>query len=123
MSEEAGEDMSWLIETYLREAGMPELLSSESDHGLTLTWSVPGDRYFPMPVEVSVDGQLYVVDMKRGSGTLMFAPPSRVVIDPRSKILRALPIIGDCSEQTEEQIEANIERFTRMAREYGWQRD
>jgi hypothetical protein len=45
------------------------------------------------------------------------------VIDPHSKILRALPIIGDCSEQTEEQIKANIERFTRMARDYGWQRD
>lgn len=33
-----------------------------------------------------------------------------------------LPIIGDCEEQTGERIEYNIERFTRMARDYGWRR-
>ncbi len=123
MSEEAGEDVAWIVETYLREAGMPELITSRSDGKLSLEWSVPGDRDFPMPVDVSINGVVTVVDTSSGEATLDLPPRARVLIDPQSKILRSLPIIGSCEEQTDEQIQHNIDRFTRMAKEYGWQRD
>lgn len=127
MSEEAGQDVSWLIDMYLREAEMPELMTrrdaSANGSRLSLRWSVPGDRDFPMPVEVSIDGRVQVVAVGSEATTLDVPEGARVLIDPQSKILRALPIIGDCSEQTDAQIQANIERFTRMAKEYGWRRD
>lgn len=123
MSDEAGEDVSWIVQTYLREAGMPELISTRDDTKLSLEWSVPGDRAFPMPVDVSIDGKLQVIDLSMGAQSIEVPKSARVLIDPDSKILRSLPIIGDCSEQTEEQIQHNIDRFTRMAKDFGWQRD
>jgi hypothetical protein len=47
---------------------------------------------------------------------------ARFVVDPDSLLLRKLPIIGDCDEQTGDQIERNLKRFSEMARDYGWQR-
>ncbi|MDA8962431.1 M1 family metallopeptidase [Congregibacter sp.] len=123
MSDEAGEDVAWIVETYLREAGMPELISSRDDTKLSLEWSVPGDRDFPMPVDVSINGKLQVMDLSSGPQSIEVPKGARVLIDPDSKILRSLPIIGDCSEQTDEQIQNNIDRFTRMAKDFGWQRD
>ncbi len=123
MSEEAGEDVTWLVETYLREIGMPKLNVSRANGQLDLDWSVPGGRPFPMPVSVSVDGKVTVVEVSSESGSLPVHAAARVIIDPDSKILRDLPIIGDCSEQTDAQVNHNIERFTRMAKEYGWRRD
>ena len=124
MSEEAGEDVAWMVETYLREAGMPELITSRSGGRLNLEWKVPGNRPFPMPVTVSVDGVETVVEVSsEAGGSLQVHESARILIDPDSKILRSLPIIGDCSEQTDAQIEHNIERFTRMSKEYRWSRD
>lgn len=123
MSEEAGEDVAWLVETYLAEVGMPELRQTREDGRLTLSWDVPGNRPFPMPVEVSVNGVMTEVEITSDSGSLPVPDAARVIVDPDSKIMRALPIIGDCDEQTEVQVQHNIDRFTRMAEEYGWRRD
>lgn len=123
MSEEAGRDVAWLVEAYLYEAGMPELTTSRENGRLLLEWSAPGERPFPMPVTVSVDGERISVDMSAGSGSVPVPEGARVLVDPDSEILRALPIIGDCAEQTDAQIQYNIDRYTRMAKEYGWRRD
>ena len=123
MSDEAGEDVAWLIETYLREVGMPKLETTRENGELTMAWVVPGGRPFPMPVTVSVDGELTVVEVSTEAGTLEVHDAARVIIDPESKILRDLSIIGDCAAQTDARIDRNIERFTRMAKEYGWRRD
>ena len=123
MSEEAGEDIAWLVETYLYEADMPELEAQLGADRLDLAWKTPGDRPFPMPVTVSVDGELVRVPVTSDAVASISIPDNaRVIVDPRSAILRALPIIGDCEEQTGEQVQYNIDRYTRMAREYGWQR-
>ncbi|GAB5413529.1 MAG: M1 family metallopeptidase [Congregibacter sp.] len=122
MSEEAGEDVGWLVDTYLRETGMPELISTRDATGLTLRWLPPGDRPFPLPVEISIDGEILSVAASRVETHVAISPEARVLIDPNNKTLRALPIIGDCEAQTDIQIQRNIERFTRMAKEYGWQR-
>jgi aminopeptidase N len=123
MSEEAGQDVAWLVESYLNEAEMPELITSRDDGKLSMRWSVPGGRPFPMPLEISIDGEITTVAMTDKSATIAVPDRARVIIDPESRILRSLPIIGDCSEQTDAQVQRNIERFTRMAGDYGWRRD
>ncbi len=124
MSEEADQDVAWLVDTYLREIGMPKLITTRANGQLGLEWSVPGGRPFPMPVDVSVDGEVTVVDVSsEAGGTLAVHDAARLIIDPQSKMLRDLPIIGDCAEQTGVQVEHNIDRFTRMAKEYGWRRN
>jgi aminopeptidase N len=123
MSDEAGEDLGWLIDTYLYEAGMPELKTTRTDESLTLEWVVPGDRPFPMPVTVSVDGERSVISMTAEANSIPVDRASRVLIDPDSRILRDLSIIGDCDEQTDAQVQHNIDRYTRMAKDYGWKRE
>ena len=123
MSEESGADIAWLVQVYLFEAGMPRLLVTRDAATYRLEWSVPGDRSFPMPVTVEVEGERFVVAMTAGEASVVVPEGARVLVDPDNDLLRDLPIIGDCSEQTSEQINHNIERFTRMARDYGWRRD
>jgi len=123
MSEESGEDLGWLIDTYLYEASVPELKSTRTDETLTLEWLVPGDRPFPMPVTVSVNGERSVIPMTAEANSIPVARTARVLIDPDSLILRALPIVGDCYEQTDAQVQHNIDRYTRMAKDFGWRRD
>lgn len=123
MSDEAGEDVAWLVETYLREVGMPKLESSNEDGVLSLRWNAPGNRAFPMPVEVSVDGDIEVVQVGAEGGTLEVGRAARIVLDPNSKILRDLPIIGDCAEQSAADVDRRIERYTKMAKDYGWSRN
>jgi aminopeptidase N len=123
MSEEAGQDVAWLVETYLRETGMPKLITSRGNGRLVLEWSVPGGRPFPMPVTVNVDGEDIVVEMSAEGGSLAVHDSARLLIDPDSETLRDLGTIGDCAEQTTSKINRNIERFTRMAKDYGWRRN
>lgn len=122
LSDEAGQDLAWLVEAILYEAAMPRLEVTRTDGQARLAWRVAGERPFPMPVIVSIDGERTELGMADGSGTISVARDARMIVDPDSTVLRDLPIIGDCEEQTGEQIEHNIERFTRMAGDYGWRR-
>jgi aminopeptidase N len=122
VSDEAGEDLAWLVEAVLLEAAMPKLAVTRADGQARLAWQAPGNRPFPMPVTVSIDGERRTLDMADGSGTVTVPEGARFIVDPDSAVLRDLPIIGDCEEQTDEQIEHNLERFTRMAGDYGWLR-
>ena len=122
LSEEAGTDLAWLVEAILYEAAMPKLRITRGDGRADLAWQVPGDRPFPLPVTVSIDGERRELSMAGGSGSVAVRENARLIVDPDSLVLRDLPIIGDCEEQTGEQIERNLERFTRMAGDYGWQR-
>ena len=101
-SEEAGRDLAWLFDVYLRESDLPSLTAERSDGRLTLRWDVPGDRDFPMPVPVEVDGTTTVVPMSSGKGTLAAPADAHVIVDPRMEVLRRLPIIGTCEEMTAE---------------------
>lgn len=123
MNDEAGKDVAWLIEAYLYEADLPKLETDYRNGALQLSWNMPGDRPFPMPVPVSINGKTTVVSMDNKNGEVTVPDNARIILDPQSTIMRALPIIGDCSAQTDKKVAYNIERFTRMAKEYGWQRD
>ena len=109
-SEEAGRDLAWLFDVYLRESELPSLGTERRDGTLTLRWQVPGDRDFPMPVPVQVDGVTTLVETPGGEGTLAVAPGAHVVVDPRMEVLRRLPIIGSCEEARAEQAAAREAR-------------
>lgn len=97
-SEEAGRDLGWLFDLYLRETDLPSLETERHGDTLTLRWNVPGDRPFPMPVPVDVDGVTTVVPMDGGEGTLSVSAGAHVIVDSHMKVLRRLPIIGTCEE-------------------------
>jgi aminopeptidase N len=98
VSEEAGRDVAWLFDAYLREADLPVLISERNEKTLTLRWEVPGGRSFPMPVPVSVDGEIKTIEMKGNKGTLDVTAGVHVIIDPAMNVLRRLPIIGPCEK-------------------------
>ena len=49
VSDEAGRDMSWFFEVYLRNAALPELMSETDGRDLVLSWKTHDDLAFPMP--------------------------------------------------------------------------
>ncbi|MES2055527.1 MAG: M1 family metallopeptidase [Pseudomonadota bacterium] len=83
-----GADHRWFFDVYLRQAALPELIEVREGSKLTLSWKVPGDLPFPMPVEVQVDGKDMRVAMAGGTGTITVAPEAHVVTDPNSRILK-----------------------------------
>ncbi len=83
-----GKDYRWFFDVYLYEAALPELVESRQGDRLTLTWKAPHDRPFPMPVEVSVDGAVRLVQMPGGTATIDLPAAAHVVVDPDAKVLR-----------------------------------
>jgi aminopeptidase N len=88
-SQEAKRNLKWFFDVYLRQAHLPRLVTSRQGTTLNLQWQTPRGLPFPMPVEVSVDGQRQVVPMASGRGSVALPNAnSLVTIDPDSKILR-----------------------------------
>ena len=83
-----GRDYQWFFDAYLYASALPELLSTRDVDGMTLRWKTAGDRPFPMPVEVRVNGRDQRLAMKNGQGRIDVATNAVVTIDPHSKVLR-----------------------------------
>ena len=88
VNEEAGRDLGWFFDVYLRRAELPELVSETREGTLRLRWRAPGRGAFPLPVEVRVGERIETVAMTGGSGTLAVPDGAHVVLDPRGRILR-----------------------------------
>ncbi|WP_187335304.1 M1 family metallopeptidase [Novosphingopyxis iocasae] len=88
-SEEAGRDLGWFFDIYLRRAELPKLVTSRNGTTLELVWQTPDDLPFPMPVEIWADGTPLTVDMEDNRGSVELpSPDAHVVLDPHAKILR-----------------------------------
>ncbi len=83
-----GRDMQWFFDVYLYQAPLPELVEARQGDTLTLRWKVANDKPFPLPVEVSVDGKVRMVEMPGGTATLNVPADAHVVVDPNARILR-----------------------------------
>ncbi|HEY8570682.1 M1 family metallopeptidase [Microbulbifer sp.] len=94
-------DYNWLFDVYLKKAELPELVQQTQEQSMVLTWKTPENLRFPMPVPVSVNGHLKVYQPVNGKITVAASENDHVVIDPEMKVLRYLPIIGQCEENTE----------------------
>lgn len=86
--EVAGEDLRWFFDVYLYSAGLPQLISTRTGNQLMLRWKTPGDRPFPLPVDLAIDGALQRVPMPGGTATLTVPAGAHVVLDPNAHVLR-----------------------------------
>ena len=89
-----GKDYGWLFDAYLYSAALPELVVERDASGLSLRWRTEGDKPFPMPLEVRVDGHDVDVPMVDGRGHVDVPPYALYTVDPHSKVLRAQPHIA-----------------------------
>lgn len=80
-------DLTWVFDVYLRESAPVMLNQQRSNSALDLNWDAPGNRTFPMPLEISINGELTVLDMTSGSARLSINPDDKIIIDPDHKIL------------------------------------
>ncbi|AJP72310.1 M1 family metallopeptidase [Sphingomonas hengshuiensis] len=83
-----GRDLGWFFDVYLRTAALPRLMETREGDRVLLAWKLPGDKAFPLPVEVSIDGRVQTVPMTGGKGVIAAPPGAHVVVDPASRILR-----------------------------------
>ncbi|ALL15307.1 M1 family metallopeptidase [Caulobacter henricii] len=86
-----GQDYGWFFNVYLYEAAAPELVQSHEGEDLVLSWKVPGNKPFPMPIEVKVGSQVVTLPMTGGTGRVPVGTVTPVIVDPASKILRRQP--------------------------------
>lgn len=86
--QEAGKSLDWFFEMYLRQPALPRLISKTVGTKLTMHWDTPGNREFPMPVTVVVDGEARRVDIDGRQATLEIATGADVIIDPLNWILK-----------------------------------
>ncbi|MDG5766421.1 M1 family metallopeptidase [Balneolales bacterium ANBcel1] len=84
----SGRELDWFFETYLRHADLPELEKRQDGDVLYLSWNVPGDIYFPMPVEVFDGKELRVIIPEKDKEVKIF-DRSQLRIDPDGKVLRS----------------------------------
>ncbi|WP_066793987.1 M1 family metallopeptidase [Sphingomonas soli] len=83
-----GKDMNWFFDVYLKQAPLPELVESRGADTLTLRWKVTNDKPFPLPVEVSIDGVVQLVQMPGGTATIKAPANAHVIVDPAARILK-----------------------------------
>lgn len=84
----SGRDLGWFFDVYLYQAQLPELQIERSGDQMHLRWKTPQDRPFPMPVDLTVDGERRRATMAGGSETLTVPAAAHIVIDPNAHILR-----------------------------------
>lgn len=83
-----GKDYHWFFDAYLRQAPLPELITTPRDDGLALAWKLPADLPFPMPIEVKVNDTVTRIEMTDGHGWIAVPKGAHVVIDPMARVLR-----------------------------------
>lgn len=92
VNELAGEDLGWLFDIYLHQPELPRLAVRREAGELHLEWklpaSAPPDSRFPMPVEVSVNGEKRVLYPEEGT-VLSVPDDAKIGIDPDNRILMA----------------------------------
>ena len=82
-----GKDLSWFFDVYLYQPKLPKLVETRTEDSVTFSWNTPQNLPFPMPLEVSVNGEVQVLDITSPK-TITVTPFDVVIADPNSKVLR-----------------------------------
>ena len=82
-----GKDLSWFFDVYLYQPKLPKLVETRTEDSVTFSWNTPQNLPFPMPIEVSVNGEVQVLDIT-SPNTITVTPFDVVIADPNSKVLR-----------------------------------
>lgn len=85
-----GSSLQWFFDVYVHQPHLPELVVEENDGKLTLSWKVPDDLPFPMPVPVKVGDEVRRIEMKDGKATVDLGGKAYRV-DPDERILKKRP--------------------------------
>lgn len=105
-----GRDYQWFFDVYLYSAALPELVATRDASGLALRWKTPGDKPFPMPVEVRVDDRVVTVPMRDGTGRVELPAGATYTLDPHSKVLRELPHITAYQQELDAEAKAKARK-------------
>lgn len=101
-NEEAGSDLAWFFELYVRRGPLPNAVMTENNGDLILEWQVVDDLDFPMPLPISVDGKMARVEFSDNRATLKGISAKQVLIDPLRQILRKTEEVPTCEERRAE---------------------
>ncbi|BBO28931.1 peptidase M1 [Alteromonas sp. I4] len=82
-----GKDLSWFFDVYLYQPKLPKLVETRTEDSVTFSWNTPQNLPFPMPLQVSVNGEVQVLDIT-SPNTITVTPFDVVIADPNSKVLR-----------------------------------
>ncbi len=108
-SAEAGEDLGWFFEAYVRRGPLPVLEATADGSDVKLAWSNTGEAAFPMPVPVRVAGEMRRVEFDSNEARIADVTMSDLQIDPYMQILRKLPVVPTCEERRAEEEAAKDE--------------
>ena len=112
-----GKDYGWFFDAYLYQPKLPELVATRNGDRLDVRWNVPGNKPFPMPVEVRVGKDVKTLAMADGTGSVPIAANQSFTLDPHSKVLRELPHI--VAFQKDAEARAKAEEAKKTAAEGG----
>lgn len=87
VNQRTGKDLSWFFDVYLYQPKLPKLVETRTEDSVTFSWNTPQNLPFPMPLEVSVNGEVQVLDIT-SPNTITVTPFDVVIADPNSKVLR-----------------------------------
>lgn len=91
-------DYTWLFDVYLKQAQLPLLKTTVDEDQVSLAWETPQNLPFPMPIPVSVNGEIRVIKVPVGGVTFDIPENAKILVDPQMKVLQQLPMIGLCEE-------------------------
>jgi len=84
----SGRDLGWFFEVYLRQPALPELVTERTGDTVTLSWKVPQDLPFPMPVDVRIGDVTERVDLSGGPVSIRIPEGVAFEVDPEDRVLR-----------------------------------
>jgi aminopeptidase N len=87
-SDEYGSDLNWFFDVYMKQTTLPVLQTERVDDGIKLVWQNTNGNDFPMPVPLSVNGKIRLVDMAGGEIFLSLNTNDSYQIDPEMSVLR-----------------------------------
>lgn len=98
-----GQRLDWFFEVYARRGPLPVLASSDTEAGALLEWQNIGDLAFPMPIPVSIDGEIRRIEFDGNTALLEGIAIDDIQIDPFMNVLRKLSIVPTCEERRAEE--------------------
>lgn len=102
VNQQTGKNLQWFFDVYIYQAKLPELKVERTDNSMQFEWLIQNDKPFPMPLEISINGELKKYEMNAPL-TLNVHPTDIVIIDPHSKVLRHREHINQYQEYLKKQ--------------------
>lgn len=84
----SGRELDWFFEVYTYQPKLPTLKHNVLDNQLFIQWESPVNGAFPMPVEVSVNGQVKKIEVPQSGAVLRIKAGDDIQIDPMNKVLK-----------------------------------